>query len=97
MPKHVDRLGASFAQDRGIPSEAVLAEMRQSDPPVRYLVSTPKGRLTPWGEQFHLDALARLLPRLAEKQLYVTLQRRLYAVARGLTAGSALESSPPSR
>ena len=32
--------------DRGIPSEAVLAEMRQSDPPVRYLVGTPKGRLT---------------------------------------------------
>ena len=32
--------------DRGIPSEAVLAEMRQSDPPARYLVGTPKGRLT---------------------------------------------------
>ena len=32
--------------DRGIPTEAVLAEMRHSDPPVRYLVGTPKGRLT---------------------------------------------------
>jgi hypothetical protein len=29
--------------DRGIPSEAVLAEMRGSDPPVQYLVGTPKG------------------------------------------------------
>ena len=32
--------------DRGIPTEAMLAEMRQSDPPVHYLVGTPKGRLT---------------------------------------------------
>jgi hypothetical protein len=31
--------------DRGIPTEAVLAEMRGSDPPVQYLVGTPKGRL----------------------------------------------------
>ena len=32
--------------DRGIPTEAVLAEMRGSDPPVQYLVGTPKGRLS---------------------------------------------------
>jgi hypothetical protein len=32
--------------DRGIPTEAVLAEMRVSDPPVQYLVGTPKGRLS---------------------------------------------------
>jgi hypothetical protein len=31
--------------DRGVPTEAVLAEMRASDPPVQYLVGTPKGRL----------------------------------------------------
>ena len=35
-----------WVMDRGIPTEEVLAEMRQSDPPVRYLVGTPKGRLT---------------------------------------------------
>ncbi len=35
-----------WVMDRGIPTEAVLAEMRHSDPPVRYLVGTPKGRLT---------------------------------------------------
>jgi hypothetical protein len=35
-----------WVMDRGIPTEAVLAEMRQSDPPVFYLVGTPKGRLT---------------------------------------------------
>ena len=35
-----------WGMDRGIPTEAVLAEMRGSDPPVQYLVGTPKGRLS---------------------------------------------------
>lgn len=34
-----------WCMDRGVPTEAVLEEMRASDPPVRYLVGTPKGRL----------------------------------------------------
>jgi hypothetical protein len=34
-----------WVMDRGVPTEAVLAEMRGSDPPVQYLVGTPKGRL----------------------------------------------------
>ena len=34
-----------WVMDRGIPTEAVLAEMRSNDPPVQYLVGTPKGRL----------------------------------------------------
>jgi transposase len=34
-----------WIMDRGIPTEEVLAEMRQADPPVSYLVGTPKGRL----------------------------------------------------
>jgi transposase len=35
-----------WVMDRGVPTEAVLAEMRNSDPPVQYLVGTPKGRLS---------------------------------------------------
>jgi len=35
-----------WIMDRGIPTEEVLREMRESDPPVLYLVGTPKGRLT---------------------------------------------------
>jgi hypothetical protein len=35
-----------WVMDRGIPTEEVLAEMRRSDPPVQYLVGTPKGRLS---------------------------------------------------
>lgn len=34
-----------WIMDRGIPTEEVLAEMRAADPPVNYLVGTPKGRL----------------------------------------------------
>src|SRR6185436_14192310 len=48
-----------WVMDRGVPTEAVLAEMRNSDPAVQYIVGTPKGRLnqlekhlidTPWQE-----------------------------------------------
>lgn len=35
-----------WCMDRGVPTEEVLAQMRASDPPVHYLVGTPKGRLT---------------------------------------------------
>jgi hypothetical protein len=35
-----------WVMDRGIPTEAILEQMRQSDPPVFYLVGTPKGRLS---------------------------------------------------
>jgi hypothetical protein len=31
--------------DRGIPPEEQLAELRASDPPVRYLVGTPRARV----------------------------------------------------
>src|SRR5271169_5477112 len=35
-----------WLMDRGVPTEEVLSQMRVSNPPVRYLVGTPKGRLT---------------------------------------------------
>jgi transposase len=35
-----------WLMDRGIPTESVLEQMRQSDPSVKYLVGTPKGRLS---------------------------------------------------
>jgi transposase len=36
-----------WVMDRGIPNEEVLAQMRESQPPVYYLVGTPKSRLSP--------------------------------------------------
>ena len=35
-----------WVMDRGIPTEEVLDQMRRSDPPIHYLVGTPKGRLS---------------------------------------------------
>ena len=40
-----------WVMDRGIPTEEVLTEMRQSQPPIYYLVGTPRGRLTKLEQQ----------------------------------------------
>jgi transposase len=40
-----------WVMDRGIPTEEVLQEMRESDPPIHYLVGTPKGRLTRYEQE----------------------------------------------
>ena len=69
-----------WLMDRGIPTEAVLAEMRAADPPVQYLVGTPKGRLTrleqdlldkPWQEA-RPGVEVKLLPQ--DGELYVFAQ-----------------------
>ena len=39
-----------WIMDRGIPTEEVLKEMRESEFPVRYLVGTPRGHLTRYEE-----------------------------------------------
>jgi hypothetical protein len=76
-----------WVMDRGIPTEEVLAEMRQSDPPVQYLVGTPKGRLSklekdlldrPW-QQARAGVTVKLLPQ--EGELYV-LARSVDRVAK---------------
>ena len=43
---HYGKAQRIWVMDRGIPTEVVLEEMRRADPPVFYLVGTPKGRLT---------------------------------------------------
>jgi transposase len=71
-----------WIMDRGVPSEEVLAEMRASDPPIYYLVGTPKGRLSkleaelvsrPW-EQVRPGVEVKLLSQ--EGELYVQAQSR---------------------
>jgi len=66
-----------WVMDRGIPTEAVLTQMRASDPPVSYLVGTPKGRLNrlekllldrPW-QTVREGVEVKLLPQ--EGELYV--------------------------
>jgi transposase len=69
-----------WVMDRGIPTEEILAEMRQADPPISYLVGTPKGRLSklekallglPW-QTVRQGVDVKLLPK--EQELYVLAQ-----------------------
>src|SRR3989475_10868588 len=71
-----------WLMDRGVPTEEVLGEMRAADPPVHYLVGTPKGRLTrlekhlvakPWQEA-RPGVQVKLLAQ--EGELYVLAQSR---------------------
>jgi len=41
-----------WVMDRGVPTEETLQEMRQSDPPVGYLVGTPRARWEQFQEQW---------------------------------------------
>jgi len=71
-----------WCMDRGIPTEEVLAEMRRSEPPVQYLVGTPKGRLSrleqslttkPW-HSAREGVKVKLLPE--DGELYVFAESR---------------------
>lgn len=71
-----------WVMDRGIPTEEVLQQMRAADPPVHYLVGTPKGRLSklekdliakPWHEA-RPGVQVKLLPQGGE--IYVFAQSR---------------------
>ena len=71
-----------WLMDRGVPTEEVLAEMRAADPPVQYVVGTPKGRLTrlehdlllkPW-QEVRPGVQVKLLPQ--DRELYVFAQSR---------------------
>src|SRR6266568_8976926 len=69
-----------WIMDRGIPTKKDLQAMRQSDPPIHYLVGTPKGSLSryekkllelPW-QKVREGVEVKLLKE--EKELYVLAQ-----------------------
>jgi hypothetical protein len=71
-----------WLMDRGIPTEETLKQMRTSEPPVQYVVGTPKGRLTklekpllskPWQEA-RPDVRVKLLEQ--DQELYVFAESR---------------------
>jgi transposase len=71
-----------WVMDRGIPTEEILSQMRRADPPIYYLVGTPKGRLSklekallgrPW-QAVREGVDVKLLPQ--EQELYVLAQSR---------------------
>lgn len=71
-----------WVMDRGIPTEEVLAQMRASDPPVYYVVGTPKGRLSKMSaalvgrdwQSVRQGVEVKLLPQAGE--LYVLAQSK---------------------
>src|SRR6478672_609108 len=69
-----------WVMDRGIPTEAVLSEMRQAEPPVSYLVGTPKGRLTRMEQALLGEPWQAVRPGVEVKLL--SEEQELYVLAR---------------
>ena len=69
-----------WVMDRGIPTEEVLTQMRQSEPPVYYLVGTPKGRLTQLEEKLLGLSWQAVRPGVEVKLL--AQERELYVLAK---------------
>jgi transposase len=74
-----------WVMDRGIPTEETLEQMRRSDPPVSYLVGTPKGRLSqleaalterPW-QQVRDGITVKLLPHQGECYVFAQSAARI--------------------
>lgn len=71
-----------WIMDRGIPTEEVLQEMRESEAPIHYLVGTPRGHLTryeeelskkPW-EAVRVNVRVKLLSK--DKEMYILAESR---------------------
>jgi hypothetical protein len=82
IERHYGKAQRIWLMDRGIPTEEVLAQMRASEPPVQYLVGTPKGRLSrleqaltgmAW-QQARENVAVKLLPQ--DGELYVFAESR---------------------
>jgi hypothetical protein len=82
IERQYGKVRRTWLMDRGIPTEEVLERMRTSDPPVQYLVGTPKGRLTaleralaakPW-QQARPEVRVKLLAQ--DRELYVFAESR---------------------
>ena len=74
-----------WVMDRGIPTEETLGQMRESEPPVNYLVGTPKGQLPAleadlatcdW-QQARPRVRVKLLPQTGETYVLVQSQDRI--------------------
>jgi hypothetical protein len=70
----------TWIMDRGIPTEAVLAEMRAAETPTHYLVGTPRGRLSQLQQEFLTKPWAEV--REAVQVKLVEQDGELYILAR---------------
>lgn len=85
IEKQYGRAQRIWVMDRGIPTEDTLEQMRASDPPVLYLVGTPKGRLSqlekplselPW-QQVRAGVEVKLLAQSGEVYVLAQSQDRV--------------------
>lgn len=92
LPTFLDKIKERYGEaehiwvmDRGIPTEEVLTRMRSSSPQVRYVVGTPKGRLSrlekrlvelPW-ETARPSVQVKLLSQEGEVYVFVQSEARV--------------------
>ena len=85
IEKQYGKADRVWVMDRGIPTEETLEQMRQSDPPVHYLVGTPKGRLSkleaaltelPW-QQVRDGITVKLVPHQGECYVFAQSASRI--------------------
>jgi hypothetical protein len=70
----------TWVMDRGIPTEAVLAEMRAAATPMHYLVGTPRGRLGKMERDFLTKPWAQVREAVSVK--LVEQDGEVYVLAR---------------
>jgi transposase len=85
VEKQYGKANRVWVMDRGIPTEETLEQMRKSDPPISYLVGTPKGRLSkleadltelPW-QQVREGITVKLLPKDGECYVFAQSLSRI--------------------
>ena len=84
IEKQYGKAKRTWVMDRGIPTEEVLAEMRNSKTPIHYLVGSPRGRLTqlekafltkPW-EDVRESVRVKLIEHEEEMYVFVRSEGR---------------------
>ncbi len=86
LPAFLQKIEAQYGQaeriwvmDRGIPTEEVLAQMRAAQPPIHYLVGTPRGRLGQYEQK--LLALPWQVVREGVSVKLLAQEQELYVLA----------------
>jgi transposase len=79
-----------WVMDRGIPTEATLQAMRAAEPPIHYLVGTPRGRLNKLEREFLTRPWQQARESISVKLL--AQEGELYTLAR--SAGAPTMSAP---
>src|SRR3982074_1016001 len=80
IEKQYGKAKRTWVMDRGIPTEDVLAEMRNSETPIHYLVGSPRGRLPQLEKAFLTKPWEDARERAGQTD---RTRRRTYELVRG--------------